>query len=364
MKTTAFTKYHIEAGAKMAEFAGYNMPIEFSGINDEHMTVREKCGVFDVSHMGEIWVKGEKALDLLQHIASNDVSKLFDGKVQYATMPNGKGGIVDDILIYKFSDTKYMLCVNAANTEKDWQHICREGEKFGMKAGVELENASDNIAQLAIQGPLAMKLVQKMTDEEVEDMVYYTFKQTKLAGCDVILSATGYTGSGGCEIYMYNSDADTIWEAMWKVGEEFGLKNIGLGARDTLRLEKGFALYGNDIDDTTSPLEAGLGWVTKFVEGKEFIDKEYLAKQKAEGVERKLVGLKMIDRGIPRHGYALATLEGEEIGHVTSGTMSPMLKVGIALGYVKTEYAAVGTQVAVIIRDRLLKAEVVKYPFV
>ena len=364
MKTTAFTKYHIEAGAKMAEFAGYNMPIEFSGINDEHMTVREKCGVFDVSHMGEIWVKGEKALDLLQHIASNDVSKLFDGKVQYATMPNGKGGIVDDILIYKFSDTKYMLCVNAANTEKDWQHICREGEKFGMKAGVELENSSDNIAQLAIQGPLAMKLVQKMTDEEVEDMVYYTFKQTKLAGCDVILSATGYTGSGGCEIYMYNSDADTIWEAMWKVGEEFGLKNIGLGARDTLRLEKGFALYGNDIDDTTSPLEAGLGWVTKFVEGKEFIDKEYLAKQKAEGVERKLVGLKMIDRGIPRHGYALATLEGEEIGHVTSGTMSPMLKVGIALGYVKTEYAAVGTQVAVIIRDRLLKAEVVKYPFV
>ena len=348
----------------MAEFAGYNMPIEFSGINDEHMTVREKCGVFDVSHMGEIWVKGEKALDLLQYIASNDVSKLFDGKVQYATMPNGKGGIVDDILIYKFSDTKYMLCVNAANTEKDWQHICREGEKFGMKPGVELENASDNIAQLAIQGPLAMKLVQKMCDEPVEDMVYYTFKQTKLVGCDVILSATGYTGSGGCEIYMYNSDADTIWEAMWNAGEEFGLKNIGLGARDTLRLEKGFALYGNDIDDTTSPLEAGLGWVTKFVDGKEFIDKEYLAKQKAEGVERKLVGLKMIDRGIPRHGYALATLEGEEIGHVTSGTMSPMLKVGIALGYVKTQYSAVGTQVAVIIRDRLLKAEVVKYPFV
>ena len=364
MKTTAFTKYHIAAGAKMAEFAGYNMPIEFSGINDEHMTVREKCGVFDVSHMGEIWIKGEKALDLLQHIASNDVSKLFDGKVQYATMPNGKGGIVDDILIYKFSDTKYMLCVNAANTEKDWLHICREGEKFGMKAGVELENASDNIAQLAIQGPLAMKLVQKMCQEPVEDMVYYTFKQTKLAGCDVILSATGYTGSGGCEIYMYNSDADTIWEAMWKAGEELGLKNIGLGARDTLRLEKGFALYGNDIDDTTSPLEAGLGWVSKFVEGKEFIDKEYLAQQKAQGVERKLVGLKMIDRGIPRHGYTLATLEGEQIGHVTSGTMSPMLKVGIALGYVKSEYAAVGTTVAVVIRDRLLKAEVVKYPFV
>ena len=249
MKTTAFTKYHIAAGAKMAEFAGYNMPIEFSGINDEHMTVREKCGVFDVSHMGEIWIKGEKALDLLQHIASNDVAKLFDGKVQYATMPNGRGGIVDDILIYKFSDTKYMLCVNAANTDKDWAHICAEGEKFGMKPGVELENASDRIAQLAIQGPLAMKLVQKMCDQSVEDMVYYTFKMCKVAGCEVILSATGYTGSGGCEIYMYNEDADTIWEAMWKAGEEFGLKNIGLGARDTLRLEKGFALYGNDIEE-------------------------------------------------------------------------------------------------------------------
>ena len=364
MKTTAFTKYHIAAGAKMAEFAGYNMPIEFSGINDEHMTVREKCGVFDVSHMGEIWIKGEKALDLLQHIASNDVAKLFDGKVQYATMPNGRGGIVDDILIYKFSDTKYMLCVNAANTDKDWAHICAEGEKFGMKPGVELENASDRIAQLAIQGPRAMKLVQKMCDQSVEDMVYYTFKMCKVAGCEVILSATGYTGSGGCEIYMYNEDADTIWEAMWKAGEEFGLKNIGLGARDTLRLEKGFALYGNDIDDTTSPLEACLGWVTKFVEGKDFIDRDFLAKQKAEGVQRKLVGLKMIDRGIPRHGYKLANLEGEEIGCVTSGTMSPMLKVGIALGYVKTEYATVGTTVAVVIRDRLLKAEVVKYPFV
>ena len=364
MKTTAFTKYHIANGAKMAEFAGYNMPIEFSGINDEHATVREKAGVFDVSHMGEIWVKGEKALPFLQHITTNDVSKLYDGKVQYAAMPNGKGGIVDDILIYKFSDTKYMLCVNAANTDKDWAHICAEGEKFGMKAGVELENSSDNIAQLAVQGPLAMKIVQKMCDEPIEDMVYYTFKQTKLAGCDVILSATGYTGSGGCEIYMYNSDADTIWEALWAAGEEYGLKNIGLGARDTLRLEKGFCLYGNDIDDTTSPLEAGLGWVTKFVEGKDFIDRDFLAKQKAEGVERKLVGFKMIDRGIPRHEYKIASLEGEEIGHVTSGTMSPSLKVGIGLGYVKAEYAAIGTQIAVIIRDRLIKAEVVKYPFV
>ena len=298
MKTTAFTGYHIAAGAKMAEFAGYNMPIEFTGINDEHATVREKVGVFDVSHMGEIWIKGDRALDLLQRITTNDVSKLFDGKVQYSTMPNGRGGIVDDVLVYRFSETKYMLCVNAANVEKDWQHICAEGKAFGMEAGRELENASDNIAQLAIQGPLAMKIVQKMCPEPIEDMAYYTFKQTKVAGCDVILSATGYTGSGGCEIYMYNSDAATVWEAMWKAGEEFGLKNIGLGARDTLRLEKGFALYGNDIDDTTSPLEACLGWVTKFAEGKDFIDRDVLARQKAEGVRRKLVGFKMIDRGV------------------------------------------------------------------
>ena len=299
MKTTAFTKYHIANGAKMAEFAGYNMPIEFSGINDEHMTVREKAGVFDVSHMGEIWIKGDKATALLQHITSNDVSKLYDGKVQYSTMPNGRGGIVDDILVYRFSPEKYMLCVNAANVEKDWQHICAEGKAFGMEPGRELENASDKIAQLAVQGPLAMKIVQKLCDEPVEDMAYYTFKQTRVAGCDAIVSATGYTGSGGCEIYMYNSDADTVWDALWKAGVEYGLKNIGLGARDTLRLEKGFALYGNDIDDTTSPIEAGLGWVTKFAEGKDFIDRELLARQKAEGVERKLIGFKMIDRGIP-----------------------------------------------------------------
>ena len=228
MKTTAFTKYHIANGAKMAEFTGYNMPIEFSGINDEHMTVREKAGVFDVSHMGEIWIKGDKATALLQHITSNDVSKLYDGKVQYSTMPNGRGGIVDDILVYRFSPEKYMLCVNAANVEKDWQHICAEGKAFGMEPGRELENASDKIAQLAVQGPLAMKIVQKLCDEPVEDMAYYTFKQTRVAGCDAIVSATGYTGSGGCEIYMYNSDADTVWDALWKAGVEYGLKNIGL----------------------------------------------------------------------------------------------------------------------------------------
>ena len=316
MKTTAFHKYHVAAGAKMAEFAGYDMPIEFTGINDEHLAVRQGAGVFDVSHMGEIWVKGPKALDLLQRITTNDVSKLFPGKVQYSCMPNGRGGIVDDILVYKFTDEKYMLCVNAANTDKDWAHICREGEAFGMRPGTELENASDDICQLAVQGPLAMKIVQKLVDHPVEQMPYYTFEQTEVAGCEAILSITGYTGSGGCEIYAYNADADRLWEALWKAGEEYGLKNIGLGARDTLRLEKGFCLYGNDIDDTTS------------------------------------------------HGYPLKTVEGAEIGHVTSGTMSPSLKVGIGLGYVTAEHAAPGTVIAVEVRGRLLKAEVVKYPFV
>ena len=366
MKTTAFTKYHIAAGAKMAEFAGDNMPIEFTGINDEHMAVRNGAGVFDVSHMGEIWVKGPKALDLLQRITTNDVSKLFDGKVQYSCMPNGHGGIVDDILVYRVDAETYMLCVNAANIEKDWNHICEQGRALGMEAGhgKELYNASDEICQLAVQGPLAMKVVQKMCAEPVEDMEYYTFKKMKVAGCDAILSITGYTGSGGCEIYVANEDGDKLWKALWEAGGEYGLKNIGLGARDTLRLEKGFCLYGNDIDDTTSPIEGGLGWITKFAEGKDFIDRALMEKQKAEGVTRKLVGFRMIDRGIPRHGYKIAAADGEEIGHVTSGTMSPCLKVGFGLGYVKPEYAKPGTEVAVVIREKPLRAEVVKIPFV
>ncbi len=366
MKTTAFTKFHIAAGAKMAEFAGYNMPIEFTGINDEHMAVRNGAGVFDVSHMGEIWVKGPKALDLLQRITTNDVSKLFDGKVQYSCMPNGHGGIVDDILVYRVDAETYMLCVNAANIEKDWNHICEQGRALGMEAGhgKELYNASDEICQLAVQGPLAMKVVQKMCAEPVEDMEYYTFKKMKVAGCDAILSITGYTGSGGCEIYVANEDGDKLWKALWEAGGEYGLKNIGLGARDTLRLEKGFCLYGNDIDDTTSPIEGGLGWITKFAEGKDFIDRALMEKQKAEGVTRKLVGFRMIDRGIPRHGYKIAAADGEEIGHVTSGTMSPCLKVGFGLGYVKPEYAKPGTEVAVVIREKPLRAEVVKIPFV
>ena len=364
MKTTAFTKYHIANGAKMAEFAGYNMPIEFTGINDEHLCVRERAGVFDVSHMGEIWVKGPRALDLLQHITSNDVAKLYDGKVQYSCMPNGRGGIVDDILVYRIDAGTYLLVVNAANVEKDWNHICAEGAAFGMTPGKELYNASDEICQLAVQGPLAMKIVQKMCDEPVEAMEYYTFRKMKVAGCDAILSITGYTGAGGCEIYVANEDADRLWEALWQAGEEFGLQNIGLGARDTLRLEKGFCLYGNDIDDTTSPIEAGLGWITKFVDGKEFVDRALMERQKAEGVGRKLVGFKLIDRGIPRHEYKLTTLAGEEIGHVTSGTMSPCLKIGVGMGYVRSDCAKVGTEIAVEVRGRLLKAEVVKLPFV
>ena len=364
MKTTAFHKYHVAAGAKMAEFAGYDMPIEFTSINDEHLAVRQGAGVFDVSHMGEIWVKGPKALDLLQRITTNDVSKLFPGKVQYSCMPNGRGGIVDDILVYKFTDEKYMLCVNAANTDKDWAHICREGEAFGMRPGTELENASDNICQLAVQGPLAMKIAQKLVDHPVEQMPYYTFEQTEVAGCEAILSITGYTGSGGCEIYAYNADADRLWEALWKAGEEYGLKNIGLGARDTLRLEKGFCLYGNDIDDQHTSLESGLGWITKLTDNKpDLVGREALLKQKAEGVTRKLVAFEMVDKGIPRQHYDIVNEAGEKIGVVTSGTMSPALKVGIGMGYVSTEYSKLESKIYISVRKRNLEAKVVKPPF-
>ncbi len=364
MKNTPFTKYHIEAGAKMAEFAGYNMPIEFTGINNEHMAVRECAGVFDVSHMGEIWVKGEKALDLLQRITTNDVSKLHDGKVQYTAMPNGKGGIVDDILVYRIDSLTYMLCVNASNIAKDWAHITQQGEAFGMEAGRELYNASDEICQLAIQGPKAMEIVAKLCDDSILEMEYYTMRKMEVAGCSVILSTTGYTGSGGCEIYLDNADADRFWSALWEVGAAEGLQNIGLGARDTLRLEMGFCLYGNDIDDTTSPIEAGLGWITKFAEGKEFIDREAMAELKANGCERKLVGFKLLSRGIPRHGYKLAAPSGEIIGEVTSGTMSPCLKEGIGMGYVAAAYATKGSKIAVVIREKLVESEVVGLPFV
>ncbi|MDE7134094.1 MAG: glycine cleavage system aminomethyltransferase GcvT [Rikenellaceae bacterium] len=364
MKTTPFTKYHIEAGAKMAPFAGYNMPIEFTGINDEHICVRERLGVFDVSHMGEIWVKGPKAEAFLQHVTSNNVALLYDGKVQYSCFPNGKGGIVDDLLVYRINAETYLLVVNASNIDKDWNFLCSEAAAYGLTPGKELYNASDEIAQLAVQGPLAMKAIQKLVNEPVEDMEYYTFKKVDIAGIkEAILSITGYTGAGGCEIYVAAEDADKLWNAVFEAGKEFGIQPIGLGARDTLRLEMGFCLYGNDIDDTTSPIEAGLGWITKFVDGKDFIDRAKMESLKAEGVKRKLIGFEMIDKGVPRHDYPIVDAEGKNIGRVTSGTMSPSLKKGIGMGYVETAFSKAGTEIFIEIRGRKLKAEVVKTPF-
>lgn len=365
IKSTPFTKYHIELGAKMAEFAGYNMPIEYSGINAEHMTVRESVGVFDVSHMGEIWVKGEKALPFLQRVTTNNVALLTDGKVQYSCFPNGEGGIVDDLLVYRIDELTYLLVVNAANTQKDWDFLCKEAEQDGLVVGKELYNASDEIAQLAVQGPKAMALMQKLTDTPIMDMVYYTFIKCDMAGIkNVIFSTTGYTGSGGCEIYVANEDADKLWEAIFEAGKEFDVKPIGLGARDTLRLEMGYSLYGHEIDDTTSPIEAGLGWIVKFAEGKNFIDREKMELLKSEGVKNKLVGFKLLDRGIPRQGYDITDSEGNKIGRVCSGTMSPMLKQGIGTGYVTKEHATMGGNIYISIRGKLLKAEVVKMPFV
>ena len=359
MKTTPFTEKHIALGEKMHEFAGYNMTIEYSGIIDEHLTVCRAVGVFDVSHMGEFWVKGPNALPFLQKVTSNDVSALVPGKVQYSCFPNETGGIVDDLLVYQYEPEKYLLVVNAANMEKDWNWCVSHNTE-----GAELENASDRMAQLAVQGPLAIQTLQKLTPIDLSAIPYYHFTHGEFAGePDVIISNTGYTGAGGFELYFYPEAAQKIWDAVFEAGAEFGIKPAGLGARDTLRLEMGFCLYGNDLDDTTSPIEAGLGWITKFVEGKNFINRPQLEKQKKEGVTRKLVGFEMIDRGIPRHGYQLYTTEGELIGSVTSGTMSPMRKIGIGMGYVKPEYAKPGTEICVDMRGRKLKAQVVKPPF-
>ena len=359
MKTTPFTEKHIALGAKMHEFAGYNMPIEYSGIIDEHLTVCQGVGVFDVSHMGEFWVKGPEALAFLQKVTSNNVAVLTPGKIQYTCFPNDKGGIVDDLLVYQYEPEKYMLVVNAANIEKDWDWCVSHNTE-----GAELENASDHMAQLAVQGSKAILALQKLTDIDLSSIPYYTFKVGKFAGEEnVIISNTGYTGAGGFELYFYPNVADTIWKAVFEAGEEFDIKPIGLGARDTLRLEMGFCLYGNDLDDTTSPIEAGLGWITKFIEGKEFINRPMLEKQKAEGVTRKLVGFEMVDRGIPRHGYELVNSDGEKIGIVTSGTMSPTRKIGIGMGYVKPEYSKAGTEICIDVRGRKLKAVVVKPPF-
>lgn len=359
MKTTPFTEKHIALGAKMHEFAGYNMPIEYSGIIDEHLTVCNAVGVFDVSHMGEFWVKGPHALEFIQQVTSNDASVLVPGKVQYTCFPNETGGIVDDLLVYCYEPEKYMLVVNAANIEKDWDWCVAHNQ-----AGAEQENASDRMAQLAVQGPKALPTLQKLTSVNLADIPYYHFSVGDFAGVpQVIISNTGYTGAGGFELYFYPQDADRIWNAVFEAGAEYGIKPAGLGARDTLRLEMGFCLYGNDIDDTTSPLEAGLGWITKFAAGKQFTNRAALEKQKAEGVTRKLVGFEMIDRGIPRHGYKLTDAEGNEIGHVTSGTMSPTRKIGIGLGYVQVAFSKPGTTIYLDNRGRKLKAQVVKPPF-
>lgn len=354
MKSTPFTHIHEALGAKMHEFAGYNMPIEYSGITDEHITVRHAAGVFDVSHMGEFWVKGPNALAFLQKVTSNDVSALVPGKIQYSCFPNGKGGIVDDLLVYCYENEKYLLVVNASNIEKDWNWCVQNNTE-----GAELENASDWMAQLAIQGPKATAILQKLTPVNLSEIPYYHFKTGEFAGVkEVILSNTGYTGAGGFEIYFYPEHAEKIWNAIFEAGKEEGIKPIGLGARDTLRLEKGMNLYGNDIDDTTSPIEAGMGWITKFVEGKNFIDRPLLEKQKAEGVSRKLVKFELEERGIPRHGYDIVNEAGEKIGTVTSGTMLPETKTGFGMGYVQTAYATKGGDIYIQIRNKNLKAKV------
>lgn len=357
MNNTALTEKHISLGAKMVPFAGYNMPVQYEGINAEHAAVRNGVGVFDVSHMGEFILKGEKALDLIQKVTSNDASKLYDGKIQYSCLPNEDGGIVDDLLVYKIDDKTYMLVVNASNIEKDWNWISKYND-----LGVEIINISDRTSLLAIQGPKAAEALQSLTDIDLASMEYYNFEKGKFAGIDnVLVSATGYTGAGGFEIYFDNEHANEIWDAIFKAGAAQGIKPIGLGARDTLRLEMGFCLYGNDIDDTTSPLEAGLGWITKF--NKRFTNSEALLAQKEAGVTKKLVGFEMIDRGIPRHDYPIVDAEGNEIGKVTSGTQSPSLQKAIGMGYVSKEMAKEGTEIYISIRNNNIKAKVVKFPF-
>ena len=367
MKNTPFTNKHIALGAKMAEFAGYNMPISYSGINDEHAAVRNSAGVFDVSHMGEFILKGENALDLIQRVTTNDASKLTVGKAQYSCLPNLEGGIVDDLLVYCLEENKaYMLVVNASNIEKDWNWISRFNDK-----NVEMHNISDKTCLLAIQGPNATKILQPLTDLDIMNLKYYTFTKGRFAGVDnVLISATGYTGAGGVEIYFStepggedkDDNADKIWNAIFTAGAAQQIKPIGLGARDTLRLEMGFCLYGNDIDDTTSPLEAGLGWITKF--SKDFNNKSFFEKQKAEGVTKKLVGFEMIEKGIARHDHEIKDFEGRVIGKVTSGTQSPSLGKAIGMGYVTNNLATIDSEIYISIRNTLLKAKVVKVPFV
>lgn len=357
MNNTALTEKHIALGAKMVPFAGYNMPVTYEGINAEHATVRNGVGVFDVSHMGEFILKGENALDLIQRVTSNDASKLYDGKVQYSCLPNHDGGIVDDLLVYRIDEKTYMLVVNASNIEKDWNWI----QQFNTNA-VEMHNISDKTSLLAIQGPKAADALQTLTDVDLASMEYYTFVKGTFAGVDnVVISATGYTGAGGFEIYFDNEHADKIWDAIFEAGKAQNIKPIGLGARDTLRLEMGFCLYGNDIDDTTSPIEAGLGWITKF--SKPFTNSEALQAQKEAGIQKKLVGFEMIDRGIPRHDYEIADADGNIIGKVTSGTQAPSLQKAIGMGYVAKDFSKEGTEIFINIRNTPIKAKIVKFPF-
>lgn len=360
MNKTALFDKHVALGAKMVPFAGFEMPVQYSGVTEEHFAVREKVGIFDVSHMGQFFVEGPKAKDLLQYITTNDITTLENGKAQYSCLPNGNGGIVDDLIVYKMDDETYFVVVNASNIEKDWNHFTKYNEKFG----AAMRNASDDMSLLAIQGPKATETLQKLTETDLAQIPYYHFTVGSIAGVsDVIISNTGYTGSGGFEIYFKNGDALKLWEEISKAGEEFGLIPCGLAARDTLRLEKGFCLYGNDIDDTTSPLESGLGWITKLSKG-DFVDSEFLKKQKEEGVKRKLVGFEMQEKAIPRHDYPVVDSEGNVIGKVTSGTMSPMKKTGIGLAYVNAPLNKIDSEIFIQIRNKNIPAKVVKTPFV
>ncbi|MGM9506110.1 glycine cleavage system aminomethyltransferase GcvT [Larkinella sp. GY13] len=360
LKHVPLETIHEQLGAKMVPFAGFLMPVRYSSDLLEHQTVRNAVGIFDVSHMGEFILKGEKALDLIQKVSANDASLLYDGKVQYSYLPNDQGGVVDDLLIYQINKLEYMLVVNASNIEKDWNWIQSQND---FESGLEMINISDGTCLFAVQGPLAAQALQPLTNVLLESMSYYTFEKTDFAGFpNVIVSATGYTGAGGFEIYVANEQAEAVWNAIMKAGEPYGIQPIGLGARDTLRLEMGYCLYGNDVDDTISPLEAGLGWVTKFT--KPFVNSENLQNQKKDGLKRKLVGFELIDRGIPRSHYELCDADGNRIGEVTSGTQSPTLSKGIGMGYVPTEYSKPGSELFVKVRDRLLKAQVVKLPFV
>lgn len=357
MKNIALNDTHIKLGGKMVPFAGFMMPVQYEGVTIEHETVRNAVGVFDVSHMGEFLLTGPKAIELIQKVSTNDASTLTIGRAQYSCMPNGNGGIIDDLIIYKIKEEQYLLVVNASNIEKDWNWISKHND-----LGVEMKNLSDDYSLLAIQGPKAVEAMQSLSSIDLSQISYYHFEVADFAGIEhVIISATGYTGSGGFEIYCKNSEVQQVWDRVFEAGAAFGIKPIGLAARDTLRLEMGFCLYGNDIDDTTSPLEAGLGWITKFT--KEFIDSDKLKQQKEAGVSRKLVAFEMVDKGIPRHDYEIADASGKVIGKVTSGTMSPSMKIGIGLGYVAIEEAVMDNEIFIIVREKLVKAKIVKLPF-